>query len=425
MMKVRNEKLKINLANQLFFVLISCIVMSLYYFYESFLAYFLASAIIAIMIFILKGFQDLKTPITLFNYFYYFFVVVGYFFETILRGFNPIIGFMILISILAFNFFLPFRSYKKLEINRKKINNQYLISQLALLFCALAIFASFAYFAQLGNIPLFYDASPKSRIEAMTGMGYLLQPMRFGPIAAIILYLTVPCNYKKYALILFFVCNLFLLGTGFRGTFFQNILLLIISVSLVKNSEIGFFKSLKIGFLLIFFVISIGFLRGDSNLITSLGFKVIHSISVSTYILNLVVVSIDDFKYGATFFYKFSSLLPLENIEYTQWLTSVLPIDFNGGVTPTILGDMYINFGMNYWFAMVIFGLFVMYLEKIILRSSCNFLVLFFILNVSIGIARSATGGISNTLFQTVLACLFIYAFIFISKIRSNSYFGS
>lgn len=254
----------------------------------------------------------------------------------------------------------------------------------------------------------------------MSGKGALLQPMRFGPISALILYIVLPKKSQYIGLAAFIVCNVCILGTGFRGTFFQNIILLILTRSFVKSYSIDFYKAMKIGLILILSVILIGIYRGDGSQISNIVIKIAHSISVSTYILNMVVDNIHDFKYGATFFYKFSSLLPIENVEFTQWLTTQLPMNFSGGVTPTIVGDMYLNFGKGYWLGMLIIGFFVIYLEKIMLRYPVNELMLFLVLNVALGLARTATGGLSNTLFQTTLSCFFILTFVFLSNLKKN-----
>ncbi len=412
------DKLSLNSINQMVYVIIISLIFVFYYFFQTIESYVFSSIMLFATLYYYKGFQDLKTPISLFNYFYFFFVVFGFFAEATLRGFDYHIGLMVLVSAVSYNFFLPFRSYQKKYIDRSEIGNKMLVSQLSFAFCCLSVLASIIYFKKVGSIPLFSASSPEDRINAMTGYGYLLQPMRFGPVSAIILYFSLPERSKKIGLILFLLTNLLLLGTGFRGTFFQNFILFLASVSVSRNINIGFYKSVKLGLVLILSVVMIGIFRGDGSIISSLTVKILHSVSVSIYILNTVIEHFEGIKYGATFFYKFSSILPMENIEFTQWLTTQLPINFSGGVTPTIVGDMYINFGGFYWAGMLLIGMISLYFEKLILQSNYNYLTIFLVLTISLGLARTATGGLSNTLFQTCLSCMFVLAFIMVSKLN-------
>ena len=411
------NKFRNNILNEFVYIVFCIVSLVVYISLGNIIGYVICSLALIICVYFFKGYVDLKLPISLFNYFYTFFVIVGFLVESLIRGFEFKSGTMVLFSFVFFNFFIAFRSYDR-DVVELEIKNKKLINKACYFFCFLAILMSAVYFKKLGSIPLFSAELPEDRINAMTGMGYMLQPMRFGPIAALVLYLTLNEKKKRLGLFLFLITNVCLLGTGFRGTFFQNILLFIMVKSLIEKKQINVVKSLYIGVVLISFVIIIGMFRGDGTVINSLILKVAHAISVSNYILNIVVNNIFDYKYGITFFYKFTSILPIENIEYTQWLTKQLPIDFAGGVTPTVVGDMYINFGGYYWVGMIFLGLISLHLEKIAIRNDCNKILIFFIANLSLGIARSVTGGISNTLFQTFLSGALILVFFLISKLK-------
>ncbi|MCR9593118.1 hypothetical protein NB525_03715 [Vibrio alginolyticus] len=415
------KKLKVNVVNQIFFLSAALLTLLLHHIIQSVNSYVFSSLLCFLILVAFKGFKDLKTPLSIFNYFYFFFVVFGFLCESFIRGFNYDVSSMVLISAFSFNLLLPFRSYEHKTSIRYNVNNSRLLVQLSSVFCVFSIVCSLLYFKSIGSIPLFTAVTPEDRINAMTGRGHFLQPMRFGPISALILYIVLPRKSKYIGVVAFVICNVFILGTGFRGTFFQNLLLFIMTSSLVNGFTVNFYKSIKIGIVLITSVIGIGILRGDGAVISSFAIKIAHSVSVSIYILNMVVEHFNDFKYGMTFFYKFSSVLPVDNIEFTQWLTTQLPMNFSGGVTPTIVGDMYINFGRFYWLGMLAIGGSALYLEKVLLRNKTDDLVLFLVLNIALGLARTATGGLSNTLFQTTLSCIFIMSFILLTKLnRSN-----
>jgi len=399
--------------------LLSICIIIVYLVADSYIGYNASALLSIFLVYLYRGFNDLKLPFSLFNYFYVFFIFLGVASESLIRGFNNDIGFMVLISFLLFNVWNVFKQKKHTYMFKNNIRNKNVIGWFALLFSLFSIILSLLYFLKIGTIPLFTANSPEERIAAMSGNGAFLQPMRYGPISALILLIVSTGWNRKLAIMLFIISNVLILGTGFRGTFFQNIILFIIVFRFLDGSKIDFLKALKLGGGLIIGILAIGAFRGDGAIIQSFFIKIGHATSVSVYILNVVVDNYSDYKYGATFFYKFSSLLPGESIEFTQWLTTKLPMKFGGGVTPTIVGDFYINFGPFYWLGIFFLGGGVMLMENRIVQAKSNSLKLLIIVLFSLGVARSTTGGLSNTLFQTTLSIVFVFLFYVLSTLKS------
>lgn len=390
----------------------------------SYLAYCLFVLLGTALVFLGPGNRDFRLPVPLFNAFFLGFVGYGYMAGALLYGFSIQIALLILSSFLLFNISSGGFLFKyKSVIRFSPVEG--LAPLAAFAGCLLGILLGILYFYKIGYIPLLSASSPTERIAAMSGNGSLLQPMRFVPLCAMALLLLR--RYVFWAWLFFLLGQVLLLGTGFRGVFFQNILLLIILLMFIVDRRFGVKDALLLIMILLPFIVAIGVLRGDGSQLGNLVVKVAHTISVSTYILGLVVNHFEGIYWGATFFFKYSSILPIESVEYTQWLTTQLPINFSGGVTPTIVGDFYINFS---WFAPLgffVLGIFLNRLQYCCVSKSLNAMYFYALIIISMGVARSCTGGISNTLFQTSLSVVLCVILFFFSRITvgSNSQFGS
>lgn len=368
--------------------------------------------------FMLGFYRDLTLPSCLFSVFFMAFILVGFLFENILRGFSPLVFKAVIWSSLTHTFFAYLFKGVHAKRARAKVKLDHpskSFSLVAISIAVVGVLCGLLFFLKIGHIPLFSNASPEERISAMQGNGYLLQPLRSAPIAAIACVFGT--RYFKSGLVLFFVSNFLFLGTGFRGLFIQNLLYFILVYCLVNGKPFGYSYLIKSGLVLVGLIFALGLIRGDGFLISSVVFKLLHAFSVSILILEMVLTDFEDFKFGLTFLYKFTSVLPLPNIEYTQWLTSQLPLKFNGGVTPTLIGDFYINFGNLYWVSFIPLSWFLALLDKKIVTTT-RLTSLLMISTISMGIARSATGGLSNTLFQTFLACVIVYILIAASRVK-------
>lgn len=365
-------------------------------------------------------YKDMTRPSVLFSVFFMSFIILGVIFENILRGFSEVTFQAVIHSSLVYTFSLyVFQKNKppRSRVKVKFVDNRKWLAIISFIISAIGILSGFLFFLKIGHIPLLSNASPESRISAMQGNGSLLQPLRSAPIAAIAL--TFGTSYKKTGLFFFFVSNSLFLGTGFRGFFVQNILFLGILYFLVNGRRLDYRHMFAFGIVIIFTVFSLGLIRGDGAIIASLGLKIAHAFSVSIYILEVTLDNFTEFKYGSTFLYKFTSILPIPNIEYSQWLTKQLPISFKGGVTPTLIGDFYINFGSGYF---ILFAPLAWILTRLDTQavSTQRITSLLMISTISMGIARSVTGGLSNTIFQTVLLCFIIFILSIFSRMKNH-----
>ena len=107
-------------------------------------------------------------------------------------------------------------------------------------------------------------------------------------------------------------------------------------------------------------------------------------------------------------------LLPGPDKDFTLWLKDVLKLHFDGGgVTPTILGEFYINFGyFGIILGFIIIGIIVNVLEKNYLHKKNIYYPVFLIWCL----LSSVRGGFTNTEINFILYSIVYFILIFIFK---------
>ena len=365
--------------------------------------------------FLVGCYRNLSMPSNLFMYFFTLFLGVSLLIENYIRGFDIEVFNLVYASTISVTLAFVLFSNSLIRVDESKIfkHNSVLMLVGCIILTFLGILTGLLFFIKIGTVPLLSNPTPEARIAYMSGNGSLLQPLRVAPIVAMVGYFGT--RYKLLFIILFLISNILFLGTGFRGAFAQNILHFWIVNNLINRKEITITRALIFGIGLLLLVSLLGIMRGDGSQINSFLLKLISGITVSVFILGLVVEHFTNFQYGATFFYNYSMLLPGESVEYTSWLTTQLPINFNGGVTPTLVGDAYINFGVFTPLFFFVLGSFLRLLDYASWRiNRIPYLVL--ITLIAFAIARASTGGLSNTLFHAT----FIGAIIFLLGVLSR-----
>ena len=127
------------------------------------------------------------------------------------------------------------------------------------------------------------------------------------------------------------------------------------------------------------------------------------------------------FQSGYTYLLNLKMLLPGPDPDFTLWLKDTLGLRFSGGgVTPTILGEFYMNFDVTgIYLGMFLYGFLGVYVWRYFKRHSETFLGAFYVLQF----AHSASGGISNVS-VTVLLYTIVYWFVMMFPIyrKGNGY---
>jgi len=368
--------------------------------------------------------NDLRKASNLFNIFFFMFCIVGLsfynfiFFNTVLIGY---ISVSFVLFQLVFIFFYEENIINtSTDFKKTKTKSKLLVKIWLLAFIFLGYLCIILYYLKLGYIPLFGGLSPEERIKALQGSGVLLQFIRFGIYASIIYFFLT--KYRFFTLCVFFSLNLGILGTGFRGEFIQYIFFFFLCYITINNIKLSLIKLLLLGGSTLFFIVILEYFRTSENsdflffLLSNLGL----SLSVGIYNFNFILLNFDNFQWGSTFFYNFSMFMPGPNFDYTVWLTKQVNMDFDGGITPTIIGDFYVNFS-NYLYPIVIlFAFFIKKVENRIINNQYSIFKVIFWVNISLLLSRSVTGGFSNQSLQLFITSFFILTLFVVKNIKIN-----
>jgi len=369
--------------------------------------------------------NDFRKSTCLFNAFFLVFVVGGSIFHFSVRGFDETIAFFIasffaLLNFSNYLFGIKLSNVNSVEQTDWKSRRTIILNASCYFFIILGILFAVLFYLKIGYIPLLSGASPKERIEAMQGNGFYLQMLRFSIYASMIVYLVTK---KRVSLILFALTELLLLGVGFRGTVAQNIIIFLISVFFVKGKALTWKYAVVWSLLGIIFIMIVANARGEIGDLT-IAYSLLHTLSVSVSNFAFIYTHFNDFQYGGTFFYNFMMFVPGPNIDYTQWLAQQVPINFEGGITPTILGDLYVNFGLFFVAFSVPISILLYGIDKELILSkysSLNPVKVLLIVNISVLLSRSITGGFSNQSLNIVLTTVFLSAMLVVSKLKIKS----
>lgn len=288
--------------------------------------------------------------------------------------------------------------------------------QLALLMVELSFIFEAIYITK-NKFLLFRGSLETGRIEAMSANGVLLYGMWLGTFGLAMLYeITLRKRFNKrifWALCLIHLFSIVLIG--FRARVIVLVLFLLLIHNRYKTIEFKKLILFGIAMLLVvsFMSMTRSILSGVS--VVSLWITIVTTLgngSVNIYYVLRQFPDITNFQYGNTFLINFVMLAPGSQPDFTIWLKNLIGISFSGGgVTPTLLGEAWMNFGT--------IGVFVMFF---IVGLICNHLdrkyyhtknVYFILLNVWV-VTSSVRGGFSNSLINLLIFSIMNFALYFI-----------
>lgn len=326
------------------------------------------------------------------NYFLFsfFFFTIGYFFANRYVNTKKII-----FSI------KPTRDYKTI----------FFIS--VILFCVSSL-AYLLYFFKNWNY-IYIDDFENGRVNAMTGNGLFLWIGSLIWLAIYMLYEQFLLNgyYKKTVILMFTTAAIFSVLLGFRSALVNPILILIFMKN--KNEKIPIRIILSLTLILFVFVGAYGSVRaGNSSFLSSL----IGELKVSSVNLKNILSDFPeklDYQLGKTFVFDFLTLFNDDIEGTTSWLKSVLKLSFSGGgVTPTIMGEFYINFGnFGVMMGMFLLGIFFNFIEKSYQNPHNSIFLCCLILGYIRPILR---GGIGNSLISILVYIIGYYCCQYFAK---------
>lgn len=194
---------------------------------------------------------------------------------------------------------------------------------------------------------IFVDDLENGRVTAMTGNGLLLWLGSLIWLSVYMLYEQGFINgkYKKSTILMFTISAAFSILLGFRSALVNPILVMFFMRN--KKKEISISKMIALAIVLFVFVGVYKAIRsGGGSLFDSL----LNEFKVSSVNLNNILDTFPqrvDFQMGSTYLLDFWTLIDDNIPGTTMWLKNALKLSFSGGgVTPTLIGEFYMNWGM-------------------------------------------------------------------------------
>lgn len=381
--------------------------------------------------FFVKKNKDFFQPEVFLNLYFIILIGIGpialYFFsEELFNSSNyQDVSYIVLLGYVSINIGYYFASTKNRKINASKFNigklkKQYesgKFKKVGYFFIFIGLFAAIIFFQRAGTIPILADNKEMSRVAALqvSGNGYFLYLMTMAMYGLALLALYSYLYDKGF---FFLYLSLVIVGCVMTGTGSRRYVLWLFLYVLMARHFIFSFISIKK--MMVFSIIGLLFINlfemfrnPESTTTTDLKTTFIYRFII--YISNLekvlsAFIKRDNFEYGGTFFMDLLTALPGKQIDYQSWLKEISQLEFEGfGIPPTIMGDMYVNFG----YVGIVIGCF---LFGYIIRKLYNLLIIYkkslfdvFLYIVSLEIASKViTSGISAQSVSIVWLGLFI-----------------
>lgn len=280
---------------------------------------------------------------------------------------------------------------------------------------AICILAGLVYVLKIGLNP-FSDSFNDDRIASQSGMGiftYLngalivILPLLFERV------LDNQLGKKKFFGALFVALMIFVLR-GSRGLCMTPLFLMGMLIDIRK--PIKWKTIVRFGLVCLVVVSVMGSMRSGNG--STFIDSIINTTCNHVENLNRVYGAFkysDNYQYGSTFFFNYNIILPGEGLDYTMWLKDLVGATFSGGgMTPSIVGDFYINFGyVGVYIGMFLLGFISFRLEVAARNGSINRV---FFVYLCWECATVVGGGISNGMLVLTTNTLMYLGLKFISS---------
>lgn len=288
-----------------------------------------------------------------------------------------------------------------------------------------ALIISFVLSAMLGAMYLYsnrnilFTSMEDGRIQASSGNGLLVYAIQLQ-------VLIIPCMYIEYKnkrfsgnllRICFVISAIELLGIGFRTPLFRMISIILCMMILTKELKFG--KAICIVFVLIIALLGLGTIRSGNSYSGFFSLLRSHWLP-GAYNLNTMFrcfPKLVDFQHGYTYLINLIMLRPGPDLDFTLWLKEAAGMSFSGGgLTPTLFGEFYINFGIiGMYMGMFLVGMFFRYIDNLNFKGKVGFWSAFSMMYCSAVFG----GGIANVM---VLVLVLVLYYWFLSLVIDKKY---
>lgn len=312
--------------------------------------------------------------------------------------------------------------WKQKEKTKKKI---YMIKleDLAVIIGCIAILANI-YYILTNRQNFFSNNLENDRLNASSANGLItLICGLINPAIGILFYKTLENRRKKYIImicgfIIFAVISFLIQGS--RTPIIKLIILLLLMYNIrkpIKNKTVIIVLIIGIVALISMQVLRMNRSNVDGNFLELL-LNTLQNGSINLdYVMNTFPEKVD-FQYGYTYLINIIMMKPGPDLDFTLWLKEKINIQFSGGgITPTIIGESYINFGfvgsLVICFLIGILGNYLDWKYKVSKKEYfwiCYFITIFI---------DSFRGGLANI---EIGVFVYLCLYIFIEKILVTKY---
>lgn len=271
-----------------------------------------------------------------------------------------------------------------------------------------------------------------SRISAASGNGLLYYGMQMSIVAITMLY-DIYCETGKNQkplvskitlFCLTIIASVSLMVTGFRANVMTLFMCLVVMRAGKKKTS-----PLVIVIYGVLFISAVTVLGVARSLVSGNDASLFRALITSIYVgdinLNYVFNTFPrkvDFQYGYTYLINLIMLLPGPDPDFTLWLKEQVGISFSGGgLTPTIIGEFYINFGIvSIYPGLFLMGAFGNKIGKYFSGHRESFLAVFYTWQFT----HSASGGIANVMVAVILFTIVYKAMILLPIKKRGVVYG-
>lgn len=291
----------------------------------------------------------------------------------------------------------------------------------AIIFYFFGIFSLIIFYVRIGSIPLFGENAESSRFLVRAGSASL-------PIFAYSFFLTGSLSFislarttksQIFAYGLMIIASLLLFGTGFRSPPLKLFLAGFIVLMYIRYNRL---PKITLFLVILFIIIIVGILgifRRTGEFITNVD-AILHIAIFRIFVNNLYVLDLifnlyprsEPFMFGQSYLIDFITILPGAQEHFGLWLKGRLGLDFEGGgVTQTIVGEFFLNFGwLGVIFGLIATGIFLRMIYHILVSPpniTNNRVVLLTI--ISIGTMAFVSSGVSLVVLFELIPTVSIY----------------
>ncbi|TWD92373.1 oligosaccharide repeat unit polymerase [Neobacillus bataviensis] len=333
----------------------------------------------------------------------------------------------------ALTFSSVFLNADKREIKSITINDK-VYKRLIKYPLIIGLVSMLAFWAKAGTIPALMGDLENSRVGALSGNG-LFYYFSMSIMISVWVYFSRSNKFLKSFAFLLFGC-LMLASTGWRNT---SIALIFVSLTIFHYKKpIKLSRLIIAGIVIIVLIAVSGLFRIASSDLT--GYKLMGMMESGNYVgaffsylYNYPVVFTDNLMlvinhfsdsasllHGKSLFWNFGILMPGSSYPaFDFYLKDLLRVGFaGGGLPPTIIGDLYLNFGLiGIIFGMMIVGGLWSFLYYKLLNNKDNLIgvasvIVLYYLSVSI------RGGLENITLTTTWLLIILIVYRIISKFK-------